>query len=1109
MFEFRILGPIEVERGGSPIRIGGPRQRALLALLLLEANTVVSRDRLLDALHAGQDGDAADRALRVQISRLRAALENGDEDHRLVSRAPGYVLRVEPEELDLSRFERLAAEGQCAVDDAQPEQAVAALREAESLWRGRPLADFEYEDFARVHIERLEELRLAVTEQRIEAELAFGWHARLVPELEVLVDQHPHRERLRGLLMLVLYRSGRQADALAVYRAGRQLSVEELALEPGRELRELEQAILRQDAALDAPAAPIPGPRPRSPRRWAVAAAAAIVAIAVASTIALVSRGSKHAAVPSRLHDSGLVLVSTRSGNPVASVRLRAPASHIATGLGSLWVTESGANVVERIDPRARAVRQTIAVGGSPSGIAVAAGDVWVANTLDGTVSRIDGDTDTVVQRVPLGGQPSAVLAAAGSVWVANGANGTVSQIEPKKGKVVRVVRVGRGPSCLAAAAGTLWVCNQDDGTVTRIDMRTVDVLDTIRVGEAPSTILASGKAVWLLDRLGSTISRLDPMGDAVVETHAVGGRPSGMTSEASTVWVSNDRTGQLARLDPRTGTMVDPIIVGDHAGDVIASRDGLWVAVAPGGQSHRGGTLRLVETTYGHYISIDPAIQSNAPPLALQGLAYDGLVTLDHAAGPDGARLVPDIALSLPQPTDSGTTYTFRLRPGIRYSTGGTVRASDVRHSLERLFHPRVHSEGAHFFKEIIGARGCLRGIESRCNLSRGIVTDDALGAVTFHLTAPDPDFLFKLSLSFAAVLPASVPERLASSPLPATGPYMVRSAKPDRVLLVRNPRFREWSHAAQPSGYPDRIVSLTPRRASGPSLTVQGGADLTPVIGSLGSNEQRLRTRSPGLFRVNSFAATDFWFLNVRAKPFRDVRVRRALNYAVDRDHIAALWGGMNAALPTCQLLPPRIPGFVRHCPYSERGRNPNLARARQLVRESGTRGMRVTVWTTRDPRSVLDEGRYVAGVLRRLGYRARAVVLPDERFFAYTNDSTNRAQVVSGGWSADYSSASSFFGKLTCAFFVPRSAEKTTDAAELCDPGFDRRVAHAQSLQLIDPAAATAEWARLDRELTKRAIMVPTVNFRETDLLSPRVGNYQYHVLWGPIVDQLWVR
>ena len=158
------------------------------------------------------------------------------------------------------------------------------------------------------------------------------------------------------------------------------------------------------------------------------------------------------------------------------------------------------------------------------------------------------------------------------------------------------------------------------------------------------------------------------------------------MASPASSIWVSNDPTGQLARLDLNWSDG-HPIIVGDRAGDVIASTDGLWVAVAPGGQSHRGGTLRLVETTWGHRVSIDPAMESNAPPPALQGLAYDGLVTLDHAAGPDGARLVPDLALSLPQPTDNGTTYTFRLRPGIRYSTGGAVRASDVRHSLERLF--------------------------------------------------------------------------------------------------------------------------------------------------------------------------------------------------------------------------------------------------------------------------------------------------------------------------------------------------------------------------------------------------------------------------------------
>jgi DNA-binding SARP family transcriptional activator/tetratricopeptide (TPR) repeat protein len=235
--EFRILGPLEVLADGQPLDLGGQKHRVLLALLLLEANRVVSRDRLIDALWEEEPPATAVKALQVYISQLRKQL--GKE--RLQTKAPGYVLRVDPDELDLARFRRLHEEG--------------ALGEALSLWRGPPLADFGYQRFAQAEIARLEELRVICLEERIEQDLARGRHAELVGELEALVKEHPLRERLRGQLMLCLYRSGRQAEALEVYRAARSALVEELGIEPGRELRELHQGILRQDPGLDLAAA--------------------------------------------------------------------------------------------------------------------------------------------------------------------------------------------------------------------------------------------------------------------------------------------------------------------------------------------------------------------------------------------------------------------------------------------------------------------------------------------------------------------------------------------------------------------------------------------------------------------------------------------------------------------------------------------------------------------------------------------------------------------------------------------------------------------------------------------------------------------------------------
>jgi DNA-binding SARP family transcriptional activator len=252
--DFRILGPLEVYSEGQPVPIRGPRQRALLAILLLHAGETVSTDRLIDLLWGETAPAGARKALSVRVSELRKQLEPAAHGaDTILTRAPGYAIELEPEQLDLGRFERLSAAGREALDAGDPLNASESLGAALGLWRGPPLADFAFEPFAQAEIARLEELRLGALEDRIAADLALGRHAQLVGELEALVSGHPLRERPRGQLMLALHRCGRQVEALEVYRQGRRALVDELGLEPSRELRALEQAILAQDPALDAP----------------------------------------------------------------------------------------------------------------------------------------------------------------------------------------------------------------------------------------------------------------------------------------------------------------------------------------------------------------------------------------------------------------------------------------------------------------------------------------------------------------------------------------------------------------------------------------------------------------------------------------------------------------------------------------------------------------------------------------------------------------------------------------------------------------------------------------------------------------------------------------
>ena len=278
--DVRLLGPLEAARAGELVALGGPKPRTLLAVLALEPGRVVSVDRLVEALWPGDPPETAAHAIQVYVSQLRKAL-----GPVIATRAPGYELELAPERVDVHRFARLAQEGRAALEGDDPVAAEGALREALALWRGPALADFLYEPFAQTEIARLEELRTAVLEERIDADLALARHAELVSELEALVQAQPLRERPRAQLMLALYRSGRQADALAAYRAARETLVEELGIDPGPELRELEAAILRQDESLLLEETPLARPAMQFRRLVTILFVDVVESMALASTL--------------------------------------------------------------------------------------------------------------------------------------------------------------------------------------------------------------------------------------------------------------------------------------------------------------------------------------------------------------------------------------------------------------------------------------------------------------------------------------------------------------------------------------------------------------------------------------------------------------------------------------------------------------------------------------------------------------------------------------------------------------------------------------------------------------------------------------------------------
>jgi len=1114
--EIRLLGPVEASLSERLLPLDRPQQRALLALLALNANRVVSTDRLIDALWGERPPPTASVALYGLVSGLRKLLEP-DHASVVVTKAPGYLLGLPAEQIDLGRFELLAAEGRRALGSDDADTASARLAEALELWRGPPLQDLQFLPFAQKEVGRLEESHLAVLEARLEADLARGRNGDLVPELESLVAEHPLRERLRAQLMLALYRAGRQADALAAYRDARTVLADELGLEPSAELLALERAILRHEPSLAARipvptdgvaartrAGKAPPPGRSSRKRWIAVATVPFVAV-VAATILVITRSGADDTVRVAANGVGVV----EHGKVTAGGSLGASPSDIAAGDGSMWVTSADEHTVSRVVPDTGEVGQTIQVGNGSSAVAADDHGVWVANSLDDTVSRIDPRTNTVVQTIPVGGGPVAVALGPRSVWVVSRDDQSITRLDSRTGDASAPVPVGAAaaPRALAVGAGSLWVADEKRGVVFRVDPAQRRVVDTITVGNGPVDVAVGNGSVWVANNLDGTVSRIDPARGVVKQTIQVGDGPRGIAVARDGVWVSNEFDGTLVRIDPSSDGPKHVLQIGERPEGIAVRGGRLFVAVRSAGRAHRGGTLRLAGPS-GPFRpgSVDTTNFSIAPTTILTN---DGLVGFRRVGGSDGSQIVPDLAVALPTPTDGGRTYTFRLRAGISYSTGRPVQPADFRRALERAL---IINHSPVYYGAVVGVEACVAR-PKRCDLSRGIVTDDRTRTVTFHLRGPDPDFVYKLALPYAFAVPADTPAKdVGTHPLPATGPYMIAHYKPGKggdLTLVRNPRFREWSKAAQPDGYPDRMIfALRRGSAGGVVRSVERGDQDFALSGVPPQLEHEVETQFASQMHVNPLTGTTYLFMNTKVSPFDDVRVRRALNYAADRAAGVQISARATGAQPTCQILPPAFPGYRRYCPYTLRPgasgewRAPDLGRARRLVAASGTTGAEVTLWV---PEGHQGEAPFAATLLRSLGYHARVKQVSDDVYYNPATGPLDPGRQVQTGlfsWFADYPAASNYFG----TFF---SCRAPSNWSEFCDRGIEAEIQHALGLQTTDPYLANRLWARIDRQIVDQAPVVPLFTLKAVDIVSRRVGNYQFHPQWGALLGQLWVR
>jgi len=516
---------------------------------------------------------------------------------------PGYVLEIDPEQVDLGRFERLREAARSALERGDPDASADKLRKALELWRGDAFADISSEPSIQAEAARLEDLRVVTLEDRIDADLAAGGSAELVDELQRLVSTYPLRERLWGQLILSLYRSGRQANALDVYRRARQTLVSELGLEPGPALRDLERRVLSHDPSLDPEPKTLPPSKRPGVRRGMVLLAAAIGCVALA--LLVTARDSDEPAIPR----NSVAVIDPAGDEVAAAISLDPKPGPIAEGAGGVWVLSIGSSTISRIDPEARRVIRSYGIGDTPDNVAATAGEVWVADrcSIGGDPGKllhiytaaeggIELDQEVPLERAFPRGAPRLAplqtatrcgLAAEGeTAWVATNVPQGLARIDYERSsaasRIVRSVPLPRAPTALATGFGSVWATDNEQNLVRRIDPDSGTTIRKIRTGNDPVAIAAGHDAVWVANRADGSLSRIAPQTNSVIRVISVGESPVAVAVGEGAVWVANAGDRSVAKIDPRKNELAKTIPVEHRPQGVAVASGAIWVTLRP-----------------------------------------------------------------------------------------------------------------------------------------------------------------------------------------------------------------------------------------------------------------------------------------------------------------------------------------------------------------------------------------------------------------------------------------------------------------------------------------------------------------------------------------------
>jgi peptide/nickel transport system substrate-binding protein len=857
------------------------------------------------------------------------------------------------------------------------------------------------------------------------------------------------------------------------------------------------------------PFTPPPSEARKPSRRWAVGVGIAVV-LALVAILSPVLGPDDDGSL--NVGTNSIALMNAENGSLEFSSELGQRPGASAIGFGSLWVAQPDSGRVVRLGLEDGSITDTISVGTSPTGVAVGEGSVWVTNAGDGTVSRIDpGSNEESDTLQDVGSRPSGIAVGDGALWVGDALGAELLRVDPLSGETQAVPLAGQ-PSGVTFTPEGVWVSYAPDG-VARVDPATLSFTLTQDVGKGPAAVLAAFGSIWVANHLDNTVSRLEPSTGRVEATIEVGEGPNALVAGGGSVWVANEFDSSITSIDPMTDRG-EPVPVGAAAASLAAGGgDDLWLAVGISATEHRGGTL-TVSSGGEMPRSLDPAIVVFNDTIEGQILSItnDGLLSFKKVGGSDGTTLVPDLATALPEVSADGLTYRFPLREGITYSNGDPVRPEDFRHAVERTIALTADTDYAAdvalLYGAINGADACRKDPPA-CDLSGSIVADAE--AVTFHLSRRDPDLQLKLAMPWAFPVPVATPvEDHGLDPLPATGPYMIAEAGADGIDLVRNPEFREWSGAAQPDGFVDAIAWRFDEEPASAFDRLSAGqldwmTDPPPP-----EDLRSLQAAHPDRVVVRPNPWTLFVGFDLRTPPFNNERVRQALNYAIDRNHVVELGGGPTSYRATCQILPPNLQGYEPFCPYTLEPDSgvwsaPDLDRARALIEEADAIGDEVTVLVSDDPQvslpGAVETMGYIVEVLNELDLRAdlRTMHDGDEYFDAI---GAGEAQAYMNGWISVYPSAYDFIApQFRCGGFG--------NPAGYCSESLDAAIDEAQRLQATDPAAANSAWIEIEHRLVEDALGVPLTNPVSTYAFSARTENIQVHPQWGILLSRLWVQ